>query len=134
WTDQAAGVNGTRIDESVLSDDFFQAQEAPMAISDADAAKIAKAVWTIDGLIANPNGNPANPFWTGAEITADTDQRVRALQVSLAALVGEDDPATLAKAILAGLDPAAIASAVAVAVGPAVGKQVVAALEAQLAK
>lgn len=105
-----------------------------MPITDADAAKIAKAVWTIDGLIANPNGNPANKFWTGAEITADTDQRVRALQMSLAALVGHDDPAALAKAILAGLSPAAIASAVAAAVGPEVAQEVVAALAAQLGK
>ena len=105
-----------------------------MPITDADAAKIAKAVWTADGLIANPNGNPSNPFWTGANIAADTDQRVRALQASLAALVGQDDPAQLAKAILAGLDPAAIATAVAAAVGPDVAQEVITALAAQLGK
>lgn len=109
-------------------------QEAPMAISAADLTAIARAVWTTDGLIANPNGNPKNPFWTGAEVAADTDQRVRALQASLAALVGQDDPAALAKAILAGLDAASIASAVAAAVGPDVAREVVTALAAQLGK
>lgn len=132
WTDNAPGAGHSLVDESVLFDDFFQ--EADMPITDADAAKIAKAVWTIDGLIANPNGNPANKFWTGAEIAADTDQRVRAVQTALAALAGQDDPAALAKAVLAGLDPAAIATAVTSAVGPAVAKEVVAALAAQLGK
>jgi len=134
WTDQAAGAGNSLIDESVLLDDFFQSQEAPMAITATDLAAIAKAVWTTDGLIANPNGNPANPFWTGANIAADTDQRVRALQASLAALVGQDDPAQLAKAILAGLDPTAIATAVAAAVGPDVAQEVITALAAQLGK
>jgi hypothetical protein len=132
WTDTAAGTGHSLVDESALNPDFFQ--EAPMAISAADLAAIAHAVWTTDGLIANPNGNPKNPFWTGAEVAADTDQRVRALQTSLAALVGQDDPAALAKAILAGLDAASIASAVAAAVGPDVAREVVTALAAQLGK
>jgi hypothetical protein len=132
WTDTAAGTGSSLVDESLLLPDFFQ--EAPMAITDADAAKIAHAVWTLDGLIANPNGNPKNPFWTGADIAADTSQRVRAVQGSLAALVGQDDPAALAKAVLAGLDPAVIAAAVAAAVGPDVAQEVVAALAAQLGK
>lgn len=128
WRDNAPGVNGTLIDESLLSGDFFQ--EADMPITDADAAK----VWTVDGIIPNPNGNPANKFWTGAEIVEDTNQRVRALQTSLAALVGQDDPAALAKAILAGLSASAIAAAVAAAVGPEVAQEVVTALAAQLGK
>jgi hypothetical protein len=132
WRDTAPGTGSSLVDESLLLPDFFQ--EAPMAITDADAAKIAHAVWTLDGLIANPNGNPKNPFWTGADIAADTSQRVRAVQGSLAALVGQDDPAALAKAVLAGLDPAVIAAAVAAAVGPDVAQEVVAALAAQLGK
>ena len=133
WTDQAPGTGGTLVDESVLLDDFFTT-EAPMAITAADLTAIAKAVWTTDGLIANPNGNPSNPFWTGASIAADTDQRVRALQASLAALVGQDDPAALAKAVLAGLDASSIATAVAAAVGPDVAQEVITALAAQLGK
>jgi hypothetical protein len=105
-------------------------QEADMPLTHADAATILNA----DGIIGNPNGNPANPFWTSAEILEDTNQRIRALQVSLAALVGQDDPAALAKAILAGLSPSAIAAAVAAAVGPEVAQEVVAALAAQLGK
>jgi hypothetical protein len=132
WRDNAPGAGGSQVDESALLDDFFQ--EAPMAISAADLAAIAHAVWTTDGLIANPNGNPKNPFWTGAEVAADTGQRVRAVQTSLAALVGQDDPAALAKAILAGLDAASIAAAVAAAVGPDVAREVVTALAAQLGK
>jgi lysozyme len=103
---------------------------ADMPITSADAQK----VWTVDGVIANPNGNPANKFWTGAEMLEDINQRVRALQVAVAAVFGQDDPAALAKAILAGLSPAAIASAVAAAVGPEVAQEVVAALAAQLGK
>jgi hypothetical protein len=128
WTDTAAGTGASLVDESLLPDDFFQ--EAPMAITHADAATIL----TADGIIPNPNGNPANPFWTPAEILEDVDQRVRAIQTSLAALVGQDDPAALAKAILAGLSPAAIASAVASAVGPEVAHEVIDALAAQLGK
>jgi hypothetical protein len=132
WTDLAHGTGSTLVDESVLPDDFFQ--EAPMAISAADLAAIAKAVWTTDGLIAAPSGNPANPFWPGAEIVADTAQRVRAVQTALSALAGTEDPAALAKAILAGLSPAAIASAVAAAVGPDVAQEVITALAKQLGK
>ena len=128
WTDRAAGTGGTRIDESVLNGDFFQ--EAPVALTHADAATIL----TADGLIPNPNGNPANPFWTPAEILADIDQRVRHVEASLLALVGHDDPAALAKAILAGLNASAIASAVASAVGPEVAQDVITALAGQLAK
>jgi len=128
WTDAAPGTGGSRIDESLLNDDFFQ--EADLPLTDADAQK----VWTVDGVIPNPNGNPANKFWTGAEIAEDTNQRIRALQTSLAALVGQDDPAALAKAILAGLNASAIAAAVAAAVGPEVAQEVVTALAAQLAK
>jgi hypothetical protein len=130
FTDTAPGTGSSLVDESLLSGDFFQAQEADMPLTHADAATILNA----DGIIANPNGNPANPFWTSAEILEDTNQRIRALQVSLAALVGQDDPAALAKAILAGLSASAIAAAVAAAVGPEVAQEVVAALAAQLGK
>ena len=121
WTDRSAGTGGTLVEESLLSGDFFQAQEADMPLTHADAATILNA----DGIIPNPNGNPANPFWTEAQILEDTNQRIRALQVSLAALAGQDDPAALAKAILAGLDPAAIAAAT----PAAIAAEVVAELE-----
>jgi hypothetical protein len=96
-------------------------QEADMPLTHADAATILNA----DGIIANPNGNPANPFWTSAQILEDTNQRIRALQGAVAAVFGQDDPAALAKAILAGLDPAAIAAAT----PAAIAAEVVAELE-----
>jgi hypothetical protein len=94
---------------------------ADMPLTHADAATIL----TADGIIGNPNGNPANPFWTSAQILEDTNQRIRALQGAVAAVFGQDDPAALAKAILAGLDPAAIAAAT----PAAIAAEVVAELE-----
>jgi hypothetical protein len=122
FTDTAPGTGGSLVDESLLAGDFFQ--EADMPITDADAAKIATAVWKQDGLIANPNANPKNPAWTGAEMVEDIGQRVRALQVSLMAL-GAADAADVAKAVLAELTPGAIAAAI----GPEVAAEVVTALE-----
>ena len=122
WTSKAPGTGGTLIDESLLNDNFFQ--EAGMPITDAEIAKIAAAVWKQDGLIANPNANPKNPFWPPADLVEDTNQRVRALQVSLGAL--------------AGLDPPAMASAIAAALGPDLAEEdaaaFLAALAAQLGK
>jgi hypothetical protein len=143
WKAISFELTGTRGVRPVDADIFFGGAVplaalsiggADMPLTHADAATILNA----DGIIPNPNGNPANPFWTSAEILEDTNQRIRALQMSLAALAGHDDPAALAKAILAGLSPAAIAAAVAAALGPDLAeedaKAFMAALAAQLGK
>ena len=130
WTDKATGVGGTLIDESVLNPDFFQ--EAPMAISADDLKAIRDAVWQSQ-IIFDPAG-PAGQTRTAAHVLTDNGRQIRAVGAQVAAFTGTQDPAALAKAILAGLDAKAIAAAVAAAVGPDVGKEVVAALEAQFAK
>jgi hypothetical protein len=130
FTGTAPGTGSSLIDESLLSGDFFQ--EAPMAISADDLKAIRDIVWQSQ-VIFDPAG-PAGQQRTAAHVLTDNGRQIRGVATALAALVGQDDPAALAKAILAGLSPAAIASAVAAAVGPEVAQEVVAALAAQLGK
>jgi len=127
WTDQAVGNNGTRIDESLLIANFFGGTNNVVLGAD-DIAAIVKAVWGADGSVTNPNANPTNKTWPAAEMLEDIDSRVRAIQTAVAA----EDPAALAKAVLAGLSPEAIATAIAGAVDADVAKAVVTALGAKL--
>jgi hypothetical protein len=106
-----------------------------MAISSADLTAIAKAVWTIDGIIPNPDDNPANPFWEPQHAIADLGVQVRFIEAAMAgvsAKVGAD-PQTVAAAVLAGLSPAQIAGAIATSLGPEIGQQVVTELQQALA-
>jgi hypothetical protein len=133
WTDSAAGTNGALIDESILNDDFFTGGDMP--ITSADLAAIAKAVWTIDGIVPGPDGNKANPFWEPQRALGDLGVQVRFIEDAVAgvsAKVGADPP-TAAAAVLAGLSPADIASAIATSLGPDIGQQVVTALQERLA-
>jgi hypothetical protein len=130
WTDKTPGAGGSLVDESVLLDDFFQ--EAHVPLSDADLKAITNAVWQTQ-TVTDPAGPPGQ-LRTAAHVLTDNGRQIRAVSAQVAAVSGQEDPAALAKAILAGLDPKAIAAAVAAAVGPVVGKEVVAALEAQFAK
>ena len=132
WTDKAPGVGGTLIDESVLSDGFFQEAHENMDLTQANLNAIRDAVWQSQ-VIFDPAGPPGQTR-TAAHVLTDNGRQIRAVGAQVAAFTGTQDPAALAKAILAGLDAKAIAAAVAAAVGPVVGKDVVAALEAQLAK
>jgi hypothetical protein len=86
WTDTASGLNGSRIDESVLLPDFFGDE---MPLTDADAQKIAKAVWTIDGVVPGPDGNPANPDWQPQRVLGDLAVQVRKLEASITALAAK---------------------------------------------
>lgn len=136
WRDDAPGLNGTKIDESVLLADFFGGD---MPLTDADIEKIAaattKAVWKTDGLIPAPFDSPKNPDWTGAAHLTDTGKQLRALQGQvgqLAAKAGVDTAAVI-DGIIKGLDPAELADAIATSLGADVGQEVVTALQQRLA-
>jgi GH25 family lysozyme M1 (1,4-beta-N-acetylmuramidase) len=89
-------------------------QENDMAVTDADALKIARKVLTLDEITA-PKDAPdvaTNPSWRLDSYTKDTNARVRGLEKQLAALTATnaklvDTVAKLAAGI-GGLDPAAI--------------------------
>lgn len=133
WTDKAPGTGGSRIDESILQDGFFSGGD--MTISKADLAQIAKTVWTVDGIIAAPDGSKTNPYWRPERVLADLEVQVRALEVSVAAVAsktGADTKAVIA-GVLKGLNPATLADAIATSLGPEIGQQVVTALQQRLA-
>jgi hypothetical protein len=133
WTDSAAGAGGAHIDESVLNDDFFSGGD--VAISSADIAAIAKAVWTVDGIVPGPDGNKTNPFWEPQRSLSDLGIQVRAIEQAVAAVAAKTgaSTSTVIAAVLSGLDPAQLADAIATNLGPDVGQQVVTALQARLA-
>lgn len=91
-----------------------QQQEDPVAITDADALKIARKVLTLDEITA-PADAPdvkTNPTWRLDSYTKDTNARIRALQAQLAALAKTNAALVDAVAKLSanggGLDPQAI--------------------------
>lgn len=89
-------------------------EEDPVAITDADAEKIARKVLTLDEITA-PKDAPdvaTNPTWRLDSYTKDTNARVRSLQASVTALTATnaalvDTVAKLAAGV-GDLDPAAI--------------------------
>jgi GH25 family lysozyme M1 (1,4-beta-N-acetylmuramidase) len=98
---------------------------ADMALTQADAELVAKAVWTIDGIIPAPDGNPANTHWEPQRALSDLGVQARALEASIKALLSG----------LAGFNgsPQEVADAIATTLGPELGQQVVDALSARLA-
>jgi hypothetical protein len=119
-----------------LHDDFGQWKvgESFMAISDADALKIAKAVWGTDNIIpaADSGANPANAFWAPSFHVSDMGTRVRALQKALTGSSGSVDTSAVVAGVLAGLNPTALADAIATQMGPDVAASVLDALKARL--
>ena len=127
WTDHSPGTGGSFVDESVLADNFFGGA-VDMPLTDADAAKVAAAVWQIAGQVVDPNP-PAGGFRTPAHTLTETLRQVYAIQSTLGA-----EPGKVATAVLAQLDPHAIATAIATQMGPDLGHQVLLELQKQLAK
>jgi GH25 family lysozyme M1 (1,4-beta-N-acetylmuramidase) len=89
-------------------------EEDPMAITDADALKIARKVLTLDEITA-PKDAPdvaTNPTWRLDSYTKDTNTRVRSLEKQLTALTKTNSALvdTVAKlaANIGDLDPTAI--------------------------
>lgn len=70
-------------------------EDEDMAISDADAKKIAKAVWETDGFMAVPWGTKENPEWAPesvlrhvGEVARESRGRIKELQATVGALSG----------------------------------------------
>lgn len=89
-------------------------EETPMAVTDADALKIARKVLTLDEITA-PADAPdvkTNPAWRLDSYTKDTNARVRALQAQLTALAKTNaalvDTVAKLAAGLGDLDPQAV--------------------------
>jgi len=66
-----------------------------MPISDADAKKIAHAVWETDGFFTVPWGTKENPEWAAesvlrhvGEVTRESRGRIKELQAAVGALSG----------------------------------------------
>jgi hypothetical protein len=66
-----------------------------MAISDADARKIARMVWETDGFFAVPWGSKENPDWAAesvlrhvTEVARENRGRIKQVQAELGALSG----------------------------------------------
>lgn len=107
--------------------------ETDMPLTAADIAKIAtasaKAVLTMDGLIAAPADAPdakTNPHWELQSYIKDTNTRLRAVQATEAAQSAAITQ--LASAIAKfdkNIDPAALVSSITAAIETAVGKVVV---------
>lgn len=89
-------------------------QEDDMAITDADAEKIARKVLTLDAITAPPDAPDVktNPTWRLDSYEKDTNSRVRGLEKKLALLAASNDKLVGAVATLAAgigdLDPEAI--------------------------
>jgi hypothetical protein len=133
WTDKAPGAGGSLIDESILNDDFFNGGDMPL--TSADLAAIAKAVWTVDGIIPSPTAGKLNPFWEPQRILSDLETQVRAVEQAVAAIAAKSGVQTsqVIAGVLAGLAPAQLADAIAANLGPDLGQQVVTALQERLA-
>lgn len=94
--------------------DWNPTEEDDMAITDADAEKIARKVLTLDAITAPPDAPDVktNPTWRLDSYEKDTNARVRSLEKKLAALTATNDKLVTTVATLAAgigdLDPAAI--------------------------
>ena len=133
WTENATGTGGALIDESILNDNFFSGGD--VALSKADITAVAKAVWTIDGIVPGPDANKTNPFWEPQRSLSDLGIQVRAIEAAVAVVAAQTAPSTGAAlaGALAGLSPAQLADEIATSLGPDVSQQVVTALQARLA-
>lgn len=93
-----------------------------MAITDADAEKIARKVLELDGVIKASDDNTTNPYWGLKFHIYDIGKRLRAVQALLATMAGQP----------ADVDEAAIAAAVVDGLGPEVARAVADELRARL--
>ncbi|MFP8960043.1 N-acetylmuramoyl-L-alanine amidase [Streptomyces nanhaiensis] len=96
-------------------------EESDVAISDADAKKIARAVWETDGIVGVSWGSETNPEWKPesvvnhiGEVTRENRGRIKALQAAVAELAAQGAARDAILAQLAaggGLDAAEIRAA-----------------------
>lgn len=132
------GVNmgGADVDyDRAMYDDYGQWMigVSPMAITDADAKKIATAVAKTDGLYPAPDDNPDNPEWKLDYHIYSMGKGIRQIAAAVASLnVPDVDESAIIAGVLAGLSPETIADKIATALGPDVAAGVLDALRSRL--
>lgn len=132
------GVNlgGVDVDyDRAMYDDYGQWMigVSPMAITDADAKKIATAVAKTDGLYPAPDDNPDNPEWKLDYHIYSMGKGIRQIAAAVASLnVPDVDESAIIAGVLAGLSPETIADKIATALGPDVAAGVLDALRSRL--
>ncbi len=131
-------IGGQDVDfnRSVL-DDFGQWTVGDaMVITDADALKIAKAVWLTDNIIKAADGGTANTHWTPAFHVESMGKFVRSISAALAGLDPGVDEAQIIAGVLSGigpaLDPERLADAIATHMGTDMANATLDALRARL--
>lgn len=133
------GVNlsGYNVDYNrAMEDDYGQWMigESPMAISDADARKIAEYVAKTDNLYpAHGPGVEDNPFWKLDYHIFYIGRAVRQIAAAVANLQSPDvDEAAIVAGVLTGLSPETLAEAIATHLGSEVAAATLDALRARL--
>lgn len=132
------GVNlgGADVDyDRAMYDDYGQWMigESPMAISDADAKKIAQYVAKTDNLYPAPDDSESNPFWKLDYQVYYIGKTVRQIAAAVASLNSPDvDEAAIVAGVLNGLSPETLAEAISTHLGPKVAAGVLDALRARL--
>lgn len=107
--------------------------ESPVAISDADAKKIATAVAKTDGLYPAPYDSATNPEWKLEYHIYYIGKTVRQIAAAVAGLQSPDvDEAAIVAGVLTGLDPEKLAEAISGHMGVEVATSVLDALKARL--
>jgi GH25 family lysozyme M1 (1,4-beta-N-acetylmuramidase) len=99
-----------------------------MAITDADAEKIARKVLELDGVIQAGDDNTKNPYWTLKFNVYDINKRVRAVQSAVGKLAAQQpvdvDEDAIVAGVLAGLGPDGLAQRIADYLGPDMARKV----------
>lgn len=104
-----------------------------MAISDADAKKIAQYVAKTDNLYPAPNDSESNPFWKLDYQIYYIGKTVRQIAAAVASLNSPDvDEAAIVAGVLNGLSPETLAESISTHLGPEVAAGVLDALRARL--
>jgi len=99
--DERIGGQDVDFNRSTL-DDFGQWTTGDVvAITDADALKIAKAVWLTDNIIKAADGGTANPYWTPAFHVESAGKILRALMTADVV-----DESAIITGVIAGMGPA----------------------------
>jgi len=134
--DELIGGQDVDFNRSIL-DDFGQWTTGDsVAITDADALKIAKAVWLTDNIIKAADGGTANTHWTPAFHVESLGKFVRSISAALAGLDPSVDEAQIIAGILSGigpaLDPERLADAIATHMGTEMASATLDALRARL--
>jgi len=129
-------LGGADVDyDLAMVDDYGQWKigESPVAITDADAKKIATAVAKTDGLYPAPDDNKENPEWKLDYHIYSMGKILRQIAAAVGALKSPDvDEAAIVAGVLAGLSPETLADAIAAHLGPDMAAATLDALRARL--